>query len=135
MFHFQPRARAVALSLGILALAACATEFHAPVSGVIGEQRAQGQSTARIDGNGTFFVETVSGLRCEGTYDALDINPTIRAKATCNDGRSGTLLITRNISRGTGTAIGRLNDGTDARFVFGDISFAEAFGDSAARTN
>lgn len=118
-----------------MALAGCATEFHAPVSGVIGRERAQGQSTARLDGNGTFTVSTLSGLTCNGTYNSLDQNPTIAANTTCNDGRTGRLLITRNINRGTGTVIGRLSDGTDARFVFGDISFAEAFGESGAATN
>ncbi len=120
--------------ISVCAVTACATEQHLPVSGVIGTQRAQGQSTARTSGDGTFYAETTTGLRCAGEYDSLDLSPTIRATTTCNDGRTGRLLITRNIMRGTGTAIGRLNDGTEARFVFGDIAFAEAFGDSAAKT-
>lgn len=116
-------------------LAACATEFSVPVTGFIGTDQALGQTTARIDGNGTFSVSTLTGLTCQGTYDALDNNPTITAPATCNDGRSGTLLIARNTMTGGGTVIGRLNDGTDARFVFGNLTFNQAFGGTETQTN
>ena len=110
-------------------LGGCATEFSVPVTGQIGSTPAQGQSTARLDGNGTFFVMTTRGLRCDGTYDALDTNPTITAQTRCSDGRTGNLIITRTLDGLSGTVIGTLSDGTDARFVFGNLTFGQAFGD------
>jgi hypothetical protein len=126
--------KALILTVG-LGLTACASEFHSPIVGVIGNERAQGQATARMDGNGTFQVMTARGLECTGRYDSRDMNPTIRATATCNDGRTGTCIITRNIQRMTGTAICSDSRREFARFVFGDVSFAEAFGESRATTN
>jgi hypothetical protein len=130
--------RAPGLILALCAaslLTACATEFSVPVTGFIGSDQALGQTTARLDGNGTFSVSTLSGLTCQGTYDSLDSNPSITAPASCSDGRSGTLLIARNTMTGGGTVIGRLNDGTDARFVFGNLTFNQAFGGTASQTN
>lgn len=110
-------------------LSGCATEVSAPVSGEIGRERAQGQYTARLSGEGSYFVLTSRGLRCDGTYDSLTTQPTITSQTACNDGRTGTLILTRSPRGGSGTAIGRLNDGTEARFVFGDLTFNQAFGD------
>ncbi|WP_371398887.1 hypothetical protein [Marinovum algicola] len=117
--------------LGLIsgALAGCVSEYSGPVSGVIGPERAQGQFTAKLDGAGTFFVLTTRGLRCEGTYDSLSRQPTITADVACNDGRTGTMILTRSMNQLSGTAIGRLNDGTQGQFVFGDITFDQAFGD------
>lgn len=118
----------------VLALAACATEFSVPVTGKIGNEPAQGAATARMDGNGTFFALTSRGMRCDGTYDSRDTSPTIVALATCSDGRKGNLIITRSLDGASGTVIGRLNDGTEARFVFGNLSYGQAFDGSSAAT-
>lgn len=114
-------------------VSACSVSF--PVTGLIGDETAQGAATASTNG-GTFYVVTLEGLRCDGTYDAFSTEPTIQSSVSCNDGRSGVLLITRDAKLTSGIASGRLNDGTSGRFVFGDISFEQAFGPSAvASTN
>ena len=113
-----------------LALSACG-DLSVPVTGEIGSQPAQGQATAKFSGEGTFWVATTRGLRCDGTYDSLTRAPTISAPITCNDGRSGTAIITRTMDMVSGTVIASLQDGTEGRFVFGNLSFEQAF----ARTN
>lgn len=126
--------RVVAGLVFLVALGGCATEMTVPVTGYIGDEAAAGQSTARLNAPGDFWVETLSGLRCEGTYDATDTNPTISIPARCNDGRTAQLLATRNTMTGGGTVIGRLSDGTEGRFVFGNLSFEQAYGGSGAQT-
>lgn len=124
-----------AYTMGIvIVVASCGDAILSPVVGVIGSERAQGQAVARWDGSGSFSVATPRGLECQGTYDALDSNPTIRAAAKCNDGRTGTCIITRNIARMTGSAICSDSRGAFGRFVFGDVSFSEAFGEGGAKT-
>lgn len=120
--------------MGLTVLAGCATEMSVPVTGFIGNESAAGQSTARLGAPGDFWVQTLSGLRCEGTYDSSDVNPTIAIPARCNDGRTAQLLATRNTMTGGGTVIGRLSDGTEGRFVFGNLSFEQAFGGGGAQT-
>ena len=119
---------------GISLLIAGCGEVQVPVVGVVGNERAQGQATARMDGEGTFFIATPRGLECKGTYDALDMNPTIKTPVSCNDGRTGTCIITRNLARSTGSAICSDTRGVLGRFVFGDVSFNEALGDGGATT-
>lgn len=115
-------------------LAGCVTEMSVPVTGFIGSEAAAGQTTARLNGPGDFWVQTTSGLRCSGTYDPQDTNPTIVIQATCNDGRTAQILSTRNTMTGGGTAIGRLSDGTEGRFVFGNLTFEQGFGGGGAQT-
>lgn len=110
---------------GLSILSACATGYTVPVTGMIGADAAQGEAVARTDGNGTFWVETIDGLRCDGTYDSRITAPTIRVPVKCSDGRTGSLLATRQGM--SGTVIGKLNDGTEGRFVFGNLSFSQAF--------
>lgn len=112
------------------ALAACS--FSVPVTGRIGEDLAQGQATAAASG-GTFSMATTLGLICQGNYDTTSREPTINAPVSCNDGRSGNLIITRTMDGLSGTVIGRLNDGTEAQFVFGNLTFDQAFSGSGAR--
>lgn len=119
--------------LAPLAAAACSPPT-VPVTGTLGREAAQGQATANFDGNGTFWVITTRGLRCDGTYDAYSTDPTITAPVTCNDGRTGNLIITRSLDMVSGTVIGRLSDGTEGRFVFGNLQYSQAFGGSGAQT-
>ncbi len=104
-----------------------------PVTGVIGDETAQGQATASSDGSGTFSVATIEGLSCNGTYDSLDRAPTISAPVVCNDGRTGNLLVTRTLDGVSGTVVGKLSDGTRGQFVFGNLTFEQAFGLGNAR--
>jgi hypothetical protein len=108
-------------------VAACS--FSVPVTGSLGGQAAQGAATAKANGAGTFYVVTIDGLRCDGTYDAMTDAPTITAPVKCNDGRTGQLVITRSMDGLSGTVMGRLNDGTEGRFVFGNLRFDQTFGD------
>ena len=117
----------IAILVGTIALSGCSTEFSVPVTGEIGNTPAQGTATARLNGDGTFKVANLDGLTCQGDYDALDNSPTITTDATCSDGRTGKLIITRTLNGLSGTVIGRLSDGTNARFVFGDLTFGQAF--------
>ncbi|WP_152544607.1 hypothetical protein [Actibacterium mucosum] len=126
--------RFLKLVLSGILLCSCATSFTVPVTGTIGKTPAQGNATARLSGEGDFWVATIDGLRCEGKYDSLDTTPTIVVPTTCNDGRSGTLLITRSLRGISGTVTGKLNDGTQGRFVFGDLSFSQAFGETTTNT-
>ncbi len=105
------------------------------MTGTIGSQPAQGAATARLDAPGTFYVLTPRGLRCEGTYDSLSTAPTITAPVRCTDGRTGTLIITRSMDLLSGTVIGELSDGTPAQFVFGNLSYGQAFGVGGAQTS
>lgn len=120
----------------VLAVSICATlaacgDVKVPVSGTIGSERAQGQAVGNISGKGLFSATTSSGLQCSGTYNPLSTDPTISAPTTCNDGRTGTLIITRSLDGLSGTAIGQLNDGTKAEFVFGDLVFQQGTGANA----
>lgn len=123
-----------AILAATLLFAGCATEFSVPVTGAIGKEPAQGTATARMSGDGAFWVATTRGLRCEGSYDSKSRDPTITAPVTCNDGRTGNLIITRTLDGVSGTVIGRLSDGTESRFVFGNLSFDQAFGGSGSQT-
>lgn len=104
--------------IAVAILAGCATEFRVPVTGRIGGETAFGYSMARLQGKSDFTADTTKGLRCEGTYDAFDTAEQITVAATCNDGRTGTLHVTRK-PNGGGVAVGTLSDGTRAQFVFG----------------
>ncbi|OQC18927.1 MAG: hypothetical protein BWX69_03145 [Planctomycetes bacterium ADurb.Bin069] len=115
--------RPLAFVLACVGLAGCASEFAVPVAGTIGTDAAQGETVARMKGDSTFQVSTLGGLTCGGTYDAHDMSPTMTVPVTCNDGRHGALMVTRSMTGISGTAIGRLNDGTEGHFVFGDLVF------------
>jgi hypothetical protein len=114
----------------MVAVGGCASlEISVPVTGQYGGGIAAiGQATARGDGNGTFWVQAPAGLRCEGTYDSLDTNPSIIVPVKCTGGISGEVVIARRIGRGSGTAIAKLSNGQTGQFVFGDLTFEQAFG-------
>ncbi|MGV6848577.1 MAG: hypothetical protein ACWA5A_09380 [Marinibacterium sp.] len=121
----------LSVAAGLLFLSACS--YSVPVAGTLGREAMQGQATAALSG-GTFWVVSPGGLRCDGTYDALDSNPTIQAPVSCNDGRQGILVISRTTDMTSGTVIGKLDDGTEGRFVFGNLQYGQAFGGTTART-
>jgi hypothetical protein len=83
----------------------------------------RGTSTANLSG-GTFEV-TDGKLTCAGSYDSLDTSVTISMPVHCNDGRKGFVIATREKSGVSGSGRVRLNDGSEADFVFGKA--AEAF--------
>ena len=59
-------------------------------------------------------------LTCAGSYNSLTISMPVQ----CNDGRKGIILATRQADGLNGSGRVRLNDGTEADFVFGDAATA-----------
>ena len=118
------------------ALAGCAQELRVPVTGQTSSGvPAAGEAIARTSGEGEFWVKIPGSTRCKGTYDSLSMSPTLVVDVRCDDGRSGEAVVTRQADFVSGSAIVRLNDGTRAQFVFGDVTFEQAFGDGGtART-
>ena len=120
--------------IGAAAMLVGCGSIQVPVTGVTGDgEPMQGQAEASFFG-GSFWVAAAGGFRCDGAYDSLDTNPTIIAPVKCNDGRTGTAVITRQLDRRSGTVVAQLNDGSTAQFAFGDLSFEQAFGSATART-
>jgi len=62
--------------------------------------------------------------KCAGTYDALDTSITISMAVNCSDGRKGFVIATRQANGVDGSGRVRLNDGTEADFVFGKAAAA-----------
>lgn len=117
-------------------LVGCAQQFSVPVTGQLADGTpAAGQATARTSGNGDFWVQVADGTKCSGTYNAYDTNPTIVVPVNCADGRSGQTIITRQLDGLSGTAIVTLDDGTRGQFVFGNLTFEQAYGSGGAKTN
>ncbi|MFD2175651.1 hypothetical protein [Rhodobacter lacus] len=132
--HMMKAANTAPALLISAAIVLSGCEFSVPVTGMIGKEPAQGSATAKTSGIGTFEASTIDGLTCKGTYDSLTQTPTIWADVTCNDGRTGRLLITRSMDQLSGTATGKLSDGSMGRFVFGNLAFDQAFGSGSATT-
>ena len=122
------KAAMMALAAGMM-LSACATEVSVPVTGQFGNGTpASGQATARLDGNGTFWIQAPGSTRCEGRYNSLDSNPSIIVPVDCSGGATGEVVITRQMTGTGGTAIAKLSNGQTGQFVFGDLTYAQAFG-------
>jgi hypothetical protein len=77
----------------------------------------RGTATAALEG-GSFNVSN-GALSCGGSYDALDVSPTITIPVLCNDGRKGIVIATRDNSGISGGGHFTLNDGATGDFIFG----------------
>lgn len=78
-------------------------------------------------GNGSFQASgRVAGkeLTCSGSYNSFDTSVTISIPVFCSDGRKGIVIATREASGLSGSGRVRLNDGTEADFVFGNAAKA-----------
>jgi len=104
----------------LLILTACSVTV--PVVAKIGDDILQGSATGRLSGKGDYLVQNIDGLICTGEYDSLDQELTISSHVTCNDGRYGAVIITRNPGLKSGVGQGKLNDGTVFKFAFGSMS-------------
>ena len=110
--------RVIATLAAVMLCAGCSATFPiAVVTAAVPGGIMRGQGEVNMSG-GTFKVAS-GELSCVGTYDGLDLSPTITVPVLCNDGRKGLITATRN-NAGTGGG-GRftLNDGTVGEFIFG----------------
>lgn len=80
----------------------------------------RGTTTASAAG-GSFQV-TNGLLTCAGNYDALNPSVTITMTVLCSDGRKGIVIATREASGMAGHGKVRLNDGSEADFIFGQAA-------------
>lgn len=79
-----------------------------------------GTTTAAMSG-GTFSVATADKeLTCSGTYDAMDMSPTIVVPVTCSDGRYASVTVTRSPDGRSGVGNAQLSDGSTAVVAFGN---------------
>lgn len=126
----------VAIGIVVLSIAGCASEFRVPVTGQSSTgEAAAGEAIARLSGKGEFWVKFPAGMRCEGDYDSLDRAPTIIVPVRCDNGTRGEAVVTRQLNGISGTAIVKLTNGQSGQFVFGDITYEQAFGNGgSART-
>ncbi len=103
--------------------AMCACSVTQPVA-VIGSkgQILRGTATASLSG-GTFQASD-GKLTCTGNYDALTESRATQAVVVCNDGRKGFASIQRDATGQSGTGRVRLDDGSEADFIFGPAANA-----------
>jgi len=106
------------------ALASCGS-FTLPASVQLADGTVMvGTTTAAMSG-GTFEVATPDkSVTCSGTYDALDMTPTISVPVTCTNGLYGTAVVTRDPSGTSGSGYVNVSDGTVGRVAFGNKSGA-----------
>jgi hypothetical protein len=108
--------RAFAILGTIFLLAGCSITEPVVVIAQNG-QILRGTSTATLAG-GSFTVSDGS-LTCSGSYNSLDLSPTISMPVTCSDGRRGIVIATRDNSGTSGAGTVRLSDGMQGTFMFG----------------
>jgi len=115
------------LAFASLVLAGCGPSVIAlPVVGKLSNgEAANGNVVLDLSTSvGKFDMSTLSGLSCGGTWDARVMKSTITIPVTCNNGRTGTVIATRDATGMAGTAVGRLNNGLSGKFLFGNVSAA-----------
>lgn len=112
--------RGLAIIAGCAALTGCA--ITVPVAVISGKGEVmKGTATATMSGGSFKASGKLSGKEttCAGTYDSWDTSVTITMPVNCNDGRKGFVIATRQANGIDGSGRVRLNDGTEADFVFG----------------
>jgi hypothetical protein len=110
--------------------------FSLPITGQLSNGvPAAGQATAYNNGVGEFWVQFPGSMRCTGTYAVRDPNPTIVVPVTCGSRIRREAVITRQADLMSGTAIVGLNNGKRGQFVFGNLTFEQAFGQGRVRTH
>ena len=95
---------------------------------------AAGQATGYNNGVGEFWVAFPGSIRCSGTWAVRDQNPTIIIPVTCGARVHGEAIVTRQAGFMTGSAIVALSNGKRGQFVFGDVTYEQAFGQGRVRT-
>jgi hypothetical protein len=109
----------------VVSMSSCA--FTVPVAVISGNgDMMRGTATAAMSGGSFQVAGKLKGkeAKCAGTYDALDTSVTISMAVNCSDGRKGFVIATRQANGVDGSGRVRLNDGTEADFVFGRAAAA-----------
>lgn len=70
---------------------------------------------------GTAQVTGPNGMTCKGTYDQFNNVQIVKMYVSCSDGRHGTVTAIRDLPLGCGhgTGSGKLSDGTQLTFAWG----------------
>ena len=100
------------------ALTGCATTIPVAVITKDGKTLRGTNSVSMAEGS---FTVSDGKLTCAGSYNPLNSSRTITVTLTCNDGRTGIAIATRDSSLSGGGTV-RLSDGSDGTFVFGDAA-------------
>lgn len=109
--------------------------FAIPITGQLTNgAAAAGQATGYNNGIGDFWVAFPGSIRCTGTWSVRDPNPTIIIPVTCGARVHGEAIVTRQAGFMTGSAIVALSNGKRGQFVFGDLTYDQAFGQGRVRT-
>ncbi|WP_288583002.1 hypothetical protein [uncultured Methylobacterium sp.] len=109
--------------------------FAIPITGQLANgNAAAGQATGFDNGVGEFWVAFPGSIRCTGSWSVRDPNPTIVIPVTCGARVKGEAIVTRQAGFMAGSAIVALSNGQRGQFVFGDLSFDQAFGQGRVRT-
>jgi hypothetical protein len=85
-------------------------------------QILRGTTTADLSGGS--FQASDGKLTCSGSYDPTTGSITLNVKVTCNDGRTGIAMVTRERGLQSGSGRVRLSDGSEADLVFGPAAQA-----------
>jgi hypothetical protein len=101
---------------GLVSLSACSSTLPVAVISSNG-QVMRGTVTASLQG-GSFQVAG-QGRTCAGSYDSLNTSPTISMPVQCSDGKRGMVIVNRDPSGRSGNGRVRMEDGSEADFVFG----------------
>ncbi|WP_157063892.1 hypothetical protein [Methylobacterium tarhaniae] len=83
---------------------------------------------------GEFWVAFPGSIRCAGTWSVRDPNPTIVIPVTCGARVRGEAIVTRQAGLMTGSALVALSNGRRGQFVFGDLTYNQAFGQVRMQT-
>jgi hypothetical protein len=135
--HTPGRAAFALLTLATAtpAIAQPAAIFAIPITGQLTNgAAASGQATGYRDGHGDFWAAFPDSMRCSGTWAVRDPNPTIVIPVSCGTRVRGEAIVTRQAGFMTGSAIVGLSNGQRGQFVFGDLTFEQAFGQGRVRT-
>jgi hypothetical protein len=101
-----------------LALANCVRTVPVAVITKDGHTLRGENTVSGADGS---FTVTDGKLSCTGTYNALNSSDTITVAVTCNDGRTGIAIATRDTPSSGGGKV-TLSDGTEGTFIFGSAA-------------
>jgi hypothetical protein len=118
-----------------LSLSGCGSITLPAAVKMSGGETLIGTTTAATSG-GSFQVSNATGtLKCSGTYDPFDTSPVITAPVSCDDGRYGTITVTRAPNGMSGTGTVNLADGSSGNLAFGRTAASVVSSQSIATTS